>query len=372
MMRLKKDCRYFPGDRPCKCHKEEGVVCPDCSYYAPIGRKILIIKLGAMGDVLRTTAILSPLKKKFPQSFVTWVTLVPSLGFFPGNHLVDETLDYGCEALPRIMAEEYDMVLNPDADRLSASLATLANGREKLGFGLDRQGKVFPFNPEAETWFEMGAFDDLKKANRLTYQEIILDLLKLPREEHPIILNLLPEEAEAGKKFVSENGLGGKEKIIGLYTGAGERWQMKAWTEAGFSGLIEKVLAETDFKILLYGGPDAEARNALLYSRFASSGRIFNTGTDNSLRMFFSLLNLSDLVVTGDTMALHAGLGLGKKVVGLFGPTSTAEIEMYGRGVKLSGRVDCLCCYRPVCDQNPTCMETITPEMVFTAIMDLD
>ena len=70
-------------------------------------------------------------------------------------------------------------------------------------------------------------------------------------------------------------------------------------------------------------------------------------------------------------MALHAALALGKKVVGLFGPTSAAEIEMYGRGRKLAGTVDCLCCYRGSCEQNPTCMDTLTPEIVFSAIKEL-
>ena len=82
-------------------------------------------------------------------------------------------------------------------------------------------------------------------------------------------------------------------------------------------------------------------------------------------------MNLSDLIVTGDTMALHAALALGKKVVGLFGPTSAAEIEMYGRGIKLTGTVDCLCCYQVSCARNPACMDTISPEMVLRAIKKL-
>ena len=193
-MNLKNDCRHFPGDRPCIFHKQEGITCPNCFHYAPIKQKVLIVKLGAMGDVLRTTALLKPLKKQFPESFVTWVTRAPSQDFFIGNRLVDEVLDVSQDALPRILAEEYEVVLNPDADRLSASLATIAQAKEKRGFGLDRQGTVFPFNPEAEPWLEMGVFDEVKKANQLTYQAIILELLKLPGEDHPIVLDLLPEE----------------------------------------------------------------------------------------------------------------------------------------------------------------------------------
>lgn len=370
-MRLNTDCRHFPGDRPCLLHKESGIACPECSQYVPVKDKILIIKLDAMGDVLRTTALLSPLKRKYPESSVTWVTLSPSVDFFVGNKLVDELVDYRVDALPRILAEEYELVVNPDTNKLSASLATLARGKEKLGFGLDERGVVFPFDSEGKRWLEMGAFDDFKKANQFTYQEILLRICRLRDDDYPIILNLLPAELEIARGFAEKYHLVPERKVIGLYTGAGERWKMKSWTDEGFRGLIGMLLNETDYRIVLYGGPDAHERNAALYSEFYYSRRVIGAGTNNSLRRFLALLTLSDLIVTGDTMALHAALALGKRVVGLFGPTSAAEIEMYDRGIKLSGKVDCLCCYLPTCAQTPTCMETIAPEMVFDAIEDL-
>ncbi len=75
-MILKTDCRLFKGDRPCDPHKEKGVKCDHCNYYQPIKFKILIIKLDAVGDVLRTTSILKPLKKKYPDCFIVWCTRI--------------------------------------------------------------------------------------------------------------------------------------------------------------------------------------------------------------------------------------------------------------------------------------------------------
>ena len=51
------DCRHFLGDRPCAWHKREGLLCT-CEHYEPITQRVLIVKLDAMGDVLRTTALL--------------------------------------------------------------------------------------------------------------------------------------------------------------------------------------------------------------------------------------------------------------------------------------------------------------------------
>jgi ADP-heptose:LPS heptosyltransferase len=75
-------------------------------------------------------------------------------------------------------------------------------------------------------------------------------------------------------------------------------------------------------------------------------------------------------VVTGDTLALHAALGLGKRVVALFGPTSAAEIDTYGLGAKIVPDLECTCCYRPECNRRPSCMDSIQVEQVAGALMD--
>ena len=52
----------------------------------------------------------------------------------------------------------------------------------------------------------------------------------------------------------------------------------------------------------------------------------------------------------------------------LFGPTSSHEIELYGRGTKLAPDLDCLCCYLPRCDKVPHCQALIEPATVFEAV----
>ena len=73
-MILKTDCKHFPGNKPCIPSKTEGKKCDDCNYYNPVDFKILIIKLDATGDVLRTTSILPALKREYPKSHITWLT----------------------------------------------------------------------------------------------------------------------------------------------------------------------------------------------------------------------------------------------------------------------------------------------------------
>ncbi|GAB4418271.1 MAG: lipopolysaccharide heptosyltransferase I [Thermodesulfovibrionales bacterium] len=367
---INADCRFFKGDRPCFYHKEEGIYCHSCKHYAPVRFRILIIKLEAVGDVLRTTHILKPLKKKYSDSQITWITKKDSIPLFINNPIVDSVFDVELANFV-LIANKFDLVINLDSSPLSSMLATIARGDVKLGYGYDERGFVYPFNQEASEWFMMGIFDDIKKKNIKTYQHIAMEICKLnPDSDGELILNLTESEKEFVKGFALQHNLVDGGTIIGFNTGAGRRWQHKKWTVEGFIGLA-KILKDKihGCHILLYGGEDEAERNNYLKMNIPDA---IDTGSRNSIRDFAALVDLCDLLVTGDTLAMHIAIALKKRVIALFGPTSHAEIELYGRGgEKIVSPLDCICCYRNVCNIRPSCMEAITPEMVSESIMRL-
>src|SRR4051812_33088228 len=65
------DCRWFSGYNPCQFKRE----CMDCPHYSPPTESIAILSLEAMGAVLRTTCLLPAIKRRYPQSHITWITL---------------------------------------------------------------------------------------------------------------------------------------------------------------------------------------------------------------------------------------------------------------------------------------------------------
>jgi ADP-heptose:LPS heptosyltransferase len=76
------------------------------------------------------------------------------------------------------------------------------------------------------------------------------------------------------------------------------------------------------------------------------------------------------LLVTADTMALHAGLGTGVPTVALFGPTSAVEIEPSGPLLKIVSPKTCANYYARECDEQPCCMEEISASLVFDRIRE--
>jgi ADP-heptose:LPS heptosyltransferase len=365
---VKANCRHFIGDRPCKFHKAEGVKCGDCSYYSPVKMRILVVKLGAMGDVLRTTSILAALHKKWEAPHITWITLEESLGLLERNPLVDALMAVTGSSLARLLTETFDLVLNPEAAKESAALASIARGKEKMGFGLSPDGFVFPFNPEAEELFHMGLFDDLKKANPKTYEQLLCHLLNLPYGRIPPVFPLSPEASLFGEAFRSRHRIEQGPPVVGMNTGGGGRWSMKRWTSRGFRELAQRLTDDLGARVILLGGADEAEINRQILSQV--KGKIIDAGCSNSTGQFASLLNLCDVVVTGDTLALHLALALRRRVVVLFGPTSAAEIDLYDQGRKLLPEMDCLCCYRQTCERSPTCMESLSSEAVFRAVKE--
>ena len=367
-MILKTDCRHFPGDKPCKPNKLEGKKCDDCEYFSPINFKILIIKLDAVGDVLRTTSILHALKLKYYGSHITWLTKKIARDIFLNNDLVDRVLELEShDLISRLNTEKFDLLIHPDASPTSSALASIVTAKVKKGFILDQTGQVIPVNNDAIEWLEMGAFDEFKKKNQKTYQQIIHEIAGLEYKKGEIILNLNQDELNFKNSFIAEHNLSKFNVLIGLNTGASKRWQLKQWRLEGFKELISILQKKDDIGILIFGGEDEVDRNKEIKKLFPN---VIDTGSTNSLREFFALMDIPDIILTGDTLALHTATALRKKIICLFGPTSSSEIENYGIITKISPDMECLVCYKPECDFNPNCMDLISAEIIYKAVME--
>ncbi len=361
------DCIYFPGDRPCRYHKETGITCEQCNRYRRVGTTILIVKLDALGDVLRTTCLLPSLRKAYPECKITWLTSPHATDLFIGNKLVDEVMELSIQSYFEIHSREFDILINPDASSLASSIATVVRAKKKYGFIRSTKGFIVPQNEAANTWFMMGGSDLLKRGNRKTYQEILHEICELDPSGQEIVLRLTPSEKEAEKKIGDSIGLEEGRPTVGINTGAGERWQLKRWNEEKFIQVIDFLVSSTEAQVVLLGGKQEWQTNVHIRSNFPTRVLLPQPG---SLRRLIQLVDLCDVVLTGDTLALHIACGLKKRVVALFGPTSSAEIDLYGRGTKIVPNIECICCYKERCDRHPNCMDLISVETVFNAVTE--
>jgi ADP-heptose:LPS heptosyltransferase len=360
------DCRFFLGDRPCVWHKKTGALCT-CDRYERIEERLLVVKLDAMGDVLRSTALLPPLMEAHPRAAITWITRKESVPLLQRNPYVTEVLELGPEAIVHLQTRTFDRVINLDASKTSAALATAARSNRKDGFVLDERGYVQPTNDAARRWLEAGVFDDIKRRGSSTYQDRMAEILGLAGRMHRYVFELDDEESGRGRAHLQSIGVDFERPIIGLNTGAGGRWPLKQWREDGYLELMARLGQRGNVQFLLLGGPGERERNERL--KAAAKARVLDPGCDNAVRHFASLVACCDVVVTGDTLAMHLALALGRRTVVLFGPTSAAEIELYQLGEKVVPAMTCLSCYKTSCDFVPNCMDLISTDMVERALV---
>jgi ADP-heptose:LPS heptosyltransferase len=364
---FKPDCRHVRWDRPCAPHKQRQKVCATCDEYDPVRHRVLVVKLAATGDVLRTTAFLPAIHAAFPAARVTWLTRKGAAALFTGNTLVDEVLvAEDAVTAARLATEEFDVVLCPDADPDAAALAAMARGKLRRGYVRDARGHVHALGDGAERWLRMGLSDPAKKANRETYQHLVAQVLELdPALVREPILVPSAREHDAAQALVRSFGHDGP--LVGLNTGAGGRWAYKQWTTANQEAFL-RLCGERGIGVMLLGGPEERQRHKDLLA-FGRDLPVFDSGNDNSFGRFAALVDACRVVVTGDSLAVHVATARKVPAVVLFGPTSAAEIELYGRGTKLTPPgLDCLCCYLPRCDKVPHCQALIAPEAVFAAV----
>jgi len=259
--------------------------------------KIIIIKIGATGDVVRTTTLLH----LYPNANITWITAKKNIAILPFKRpslkrivAIEDIETSG------ILEEYFDFLISLDDDVACASLASKL--KAKKIFGSYIQDKKVVYTPDAYEWFDMGLSsrfgkekaDQLKWENKYSFQEILFRMLgkEFNGEEY-----LIPED------IVSQ----GKSNVIGIESRAGNRWPTKVWNQ--YVQLAD-------------------------YLRSIGYTIVFFEERDNIKDYLQDIGNVS-LVICGDTLAMHIAIALKIPCVTFFTCTSPVEIYGYNRMEKL-------------------------------------
>ncbi len=337
--------------------------------------RILILKTGALGDVLRTTSILPGLRERFPSMEVTWVTAPAARTLVERHPEVGRVLEVAPDdeaAVARLSEqlaqERFEWVLSLDdewplcrmaaaQDTVRLSGATIVDGERS-------------YTDDVREWFDMGLLsrlgkveaDALKVQNHRSHPQIYADMFGIAPGQPA--LPLQAREVEGAQDFFRLSKLGTRGPVIGLNTGAGGRWSSKTMPLAEVVRLIESLHRSMAGQVhfLLLGGPSEADRNqtiALHASNLADPPHVVDGGSENSLGEFAALIDRLDLLITSDSLALHLAVARHRPIVSFFAPTSAAEIELYGLGEKVLSTARDYCSYRKDADNS-----TITAERV--------
>jgi ADP-heptose:LPS heptosyltransferase len=355
------DCKRFTGYKPCfpqtRCY--EACVNPD-----PIGTRILVVNLDAMGNVLVTTSILPSLKRKYPVSRIYWITLKNAYKLIENNPYLDGAFVWEPESWLVLQQMQFDLVLNVDKSQRSGALTMTLDAKEKLGFGMDKNGVIIPLNPEAEPNYILGLDDHLKfRMNKKPVAQMLCEQFKLGyrRDEYSLVLS--DSERAFCDEYRKQVGLSPiqaetRELVVGFNTGCSELFPNKKMTTEQHVSLINRLSAIPGIRLVLVGGPEDTMRNAEIVRQVGE--KVISTPTTEGVRRGLCYINLCDVVISGDSFGMHAAVALKKQVIVWFGVSSAAEIDLYERGIKLVPHgLECSPCWKRACPYNLECIAMI-------------
>lgn len=353
---VKQDCKHFRGNIPCKPNKDNGSECSTCSEYLPISKRILIIKLGSLGDVIRTTPLVVKFKELYPNCHITWLTQSPAV--LPQNE-IDSILKPDAFSLFLIENSRFDIAINLDKELEACLLLFKTTAKEKYGFNWE-DNKIVPATPAAEHKIMTGLFDRISKVNKKSYLEEIFEICHFDFNLEPYLIN--KNEALSMKWRERLNGLANGKKIIGLNTGCGPRWNTRLWGNEAWEQLAH-LLAKNGYYPVFLGGELEHEKN----TAFAKSTGFYYPGCF-SLEEFIALTDACETIVTQVSMMMHIATALQKKLLLMNNIFNPHEFELYNRGVIIQPKTACECYFGNSCSRGVSCMNDLTAEEVFEAI----
>ncbi|HRZ85769.1 MAG TPA: glycosyltransferase family 9 protein [Candidatus Paceibacterota bacterium] len=295
--------------------------------------KIVIIKLGALGDVVRTTPLLLGIKEKYPDANITWITKPESQEILENNSQINKILTIPIS--DEQINEYFDVLINLDIEDEATNLASRIESKNKFGF-YSEEGFPAPFNSGAEYYLETVFSDELKKINKKTYQQMMFEAADLEYKKQPCFIYLSESDKSYAQDFFNKYYNLSKNKLVGINVGSSSRWPSKSWSEGKIIEFITK-LKQQGYEVLLLGGNNEEEKIHRIKSVLLEKNiDVPSNDKNTTIKQFASLINLCEIIVCGDTMALHLALALNKQTIGLFFCTSPDEIEDYGLLLKIA------------------------------------
>ncbi len=332
-------------------------------------RRVLVVKLSALGDVLLATPTWRALRQAYPAGRIAALTAPMFAPVLLRCPYIDEVVTYdrcgrdaGAAGLWRVAAQlrrqAFDVVIDLQNNRSSRWLSWLSGAPVRLGF---RRGWLSGLLTHPVV-LERNVVSPVAQQFRL------LERMGIRPEASHLEFWVRPEEETRIAALLESNWLGPDETLVGLHIGGSQRWRTKRWPMDRF-GLVCDQLAARGIRTVLLGA-EPERRDAEALLRQAQS-RPINAVGRTTLGELAALLRRCAVVIASDSAPLHLATAVGVPVVALFGPTDPQRHVPAGAVVQvLYKHLPCSPCYRPTCE-HISCLRQIRVDEVLDAVQRL-
>jgi lipopolysaccharide heptosyltransferase I len=331
--------------------------------------KILIVKLGSIGDVVHTLPSLVAIKKKFQEARISWIVEEKASEILRGNMLLSDLIVINTVEMRRfkdfsslrgilqLRKIEPDVALDFQGLLKSALIARLSGAKRRYGFSKNALR-------EPESCFFLTDLIEIPNEKIHVIQKNLLLAEKALGVTAPDVFEFPIETDQSHQREAEEiiERIGGNFAILNPAGG----WKTKLWDAKKFGVLADRLWEEFNLRSVV---TTAKKENSLAHQVLQGSKTKMIVLANPSLKGFYELAKRARIYVGGDTGPTHLAVAARTPVVGIFGPTEWWHNGSFRSEDVCVERTDINCrvnCHRRVCD-NWICMN-ISVETVFEAV----
>ena len=333
-------------------------------------KSILVIKFGAIGDVILIVPSLRLLRNNFPDAHISVLIGQESKNILKNCPYVDELILYdkksrdkglkGMLKISRLLRRKnFDMSIDFQNNRTSHAISWLGAIPQRFGYG---NGKFSFFVNKRIKYLKI-------RATPLDEQFRILKSAGLDTTGASRYLETWPSKEDFSyiERFLKNAWVSPSQVLVGMNIGSSPRWETKRWPLKKFAKLSD-MLAEKDIRVVLTGSADATSATRDFMN--ISGTKPVNAVGRTSIGQLGALIKRCRIFITGDSAPLHIASSVGTDFIVLFGPTDPLRhFEPNEKGIVIRKDIKCSPCYKSKCKKN-RCMENISVEEVYKLVME--
>ena len=322
--------------------------------------KILVIKPGAIGDVLLSTPVIENLRYHFPDAEINFLTQSYCREVLTGNPFLSRILTYdigkGDSSLcliRNIHNQGYDLILDLFGNPRTAVIVFNSEAKYKVGYRFKWRSLAYNIKIRPRS----------SEVHNIEFNLDAVRALNLEIVSHKPVFYLNRIHEEFANDFFRKNDLEGK-KVIGFNPSG--TWPTKVWYPEKFAELGKKL--SNEYKILLFWGPGKELETAEKIQKDIGESAVLIP--EVNLKYMAALIKKCDLFLTNDTGPMHIAWSIGANTAAIFGPTnSNLQGPLSDNSTVIKNEsLSCLGCNLTQisdCPNSHKCMKELSVEYVF-------
>jgi len=341
--------------------------------------RILIVRLSAVGDVIRTLPAAKALKKHYPSSSITWVVEEPSRPLLESQPEIDEVLLFprkrwaegmkSARGIWRIIGEvwgfvsdlrsrRFDVTLDFHGILKSGLISFFSGSPNRIGFDRrsTKEGNFLFSNAKVKLPEE--------RMSRFQRNFSLLRGMGLEVKSFHPSLHIPPRDREYVESFFNKISTPPRKPLIAIHPGTSPKTIYKRWMPDRYAELADRFISELKATVVFTWGPD-ELEWVEDIRREMKEPSILGPRTE-SLTQLGEVFRRCDLYIGGDTGPMHIASLMEIPVVVIYGPTDPIVNEPLGQHKKVRKEVGCNPCRKRSCKEL-TCLRIVSVDDVFKA-----